>query len=110
MVCVLDTLHEEVVRGVAGLGVSVLVEKPFGTSLGSCLRMYRALKMGEGGEGCAEQKREEKVFGICHVLRYSPHNMMLRHLVLEEGVVGDVLSLEHVEPVGWWHFSHSYVR
>jgi predicted dehydrogenase len=36
--------------------------------------------------------------------------MMLRHLVLEKDVIGDVLSIEHVEPVGWWHFSHSYVR
>jgi predicted dehydrogenase len=66
--------------------------------------------------GCAhetangEVKRKETVFGICHVLRYSPHNMMLRHLVLDQGVIGDVLSIEHVEPVGWWHFSHSYVR
>ncbi|KAL6711137.1 hypothetical protein ACN47E_005668 [Coniothyrium glycines] len=36
--------------------------------------------------------------------------MLLRHLVREENVIGDVLSIEHVEPVGWWHFSHSYVR
>ncbi|KAF1920900.1 hypothetical protein BDU57DRAFT_509380 [Ampelomyces quisqualis] len=35
---------------------------------------------------------------------------MLRHLVLDEEVIGHVLSMEHVEPVGWWHFSHSYVR
>lgn len=36
--------------------------------------------------------------------------MLLRELLLEKEVVGDVLSIEHVEPVGWWHFSHSYVR
>lgn len=36
--------------------------------------------------------------------------MMLRDLVLERKVIGDVLSIEHTEPVGWWHFSHSYVR
>ncbi|OCL05688.1 hypothetical protein AOQ84DRAFT_366434 [Glonium stellatum] len=36
--------------------------------------------------------------------------MLLRELLLEREVVGDVLSIEHVEPVGWWHFSHSYVR
>jgi hypothetical protein len=64
----------------------------------------------EGGVCGPVVRRKEPVFGICHVLRYSPHNMMLRHLVLEEEVIGDVLSIEHVEPVGWWHFSHSYVR
>lgn len=36
--------------------------------------------------------------------------MLLRELVVDQQIVGDVLSLEHVEPVGWWHFSHSYVR
>jgi predicted dehydrogenase len=100
-VCVLDELHEEVVVGIAHLGVHVCCEKPLGTSLESCLKIYQALK---------QPGRKETVFEICHVLRYSPHNMLLRHLLLEEGVIGDVLSLEHVEPVGWWHFSHSYVR
>lgn len=98
-VCVLDEMHEEVLCGIAGLGVHVCVEKPLSTGLENCVNIYRAL----GGN-------EEKVFGICHVLRYSAHNMMLRHLLLEEEVIGETLSIEHVEPVGWWHFSHSYVR
>ncbi|KAH5508406.1 hypothetical protein HBI31_043860 [Parastagonospora nodorum] len=103
-VCVLDEMHEEVVCGIAGLGVSICVEKPLGTRMESCGRMYGALKDAE------RENEKETVFGICHVLRYSQHNMMLRHLVLEKEVIGDVLSMEHVEPVGWWHFSHSYVR
>jgi hypothetical protein len=112
----LDEMHEEVVCGIAGLGVHVLCEKPLGTRLESCVKMYRALSV-PVEDGCADgdvdgggKKRKETIFGICHVLRYSPHNMMLRHLVVDQGVIGDVLSIEHVEPVGWWHFSHSYVR
>ncbi|KAF2852339.1 streptomycin biosynthesis protein StrI [Plenodomus tracheiphilus IPT5] len=100
-VCVLDELHEEVVTGIAKLGVHVCCEKPMSTRLKSCINMYNALNAAGSGK---------TVFGICHVLRYSPHNMLLRHLVREEKVVGDILSIEHVEPVGWWHFSHSYVR
>lgn len=102
-VCVLDELHEEVVCGIAEFGLHICCEKPMSTSLESCLRMYRALK-----EGARDGK--EAVFGICHVLRYSQHNMLLRHLLLERGVIGDVMSMEHVEPIGWWHYSHSYVR
>jgi predicted dehydrogenase len=116
-VCVLDELHEEVVCGIAGLGVHVCCEKPMSTRLESCVRMYQALKGVETASGNGDAsgangvvKRKETVFGICHVLRYSPHNMLLRHLVLEKNVIGDVLSIEHAEPVGWWHFSHSYVR
>jgi len=104
-VCVLDEMHEEVVCGIADMGVHISCEKPMSTRLESCMRIYRALKA-----PVDRDEARETIFGICHVLRYSPHNMLLRHLVLEKDVIGDVLSIEHVEPVGWWHFSHSYVR
>lgn len=122
-VCVLDEMHEEVVCGIAGLGVHVCCEKPMSTSLKSCVNMYNALKDGEnahmngnanghtnGNTTIETRKGDGKVFGICHVLRYSQFNMLLRQLVLEKDVIGDILSIEHVEPVGNWHFSHSYVR
>ncbi|KAF2111616.1 streptomycin biosynthesis protein StrI [Lophiotrema nucula] len=115
-VCVLDEMHEEVVCGISHLGVHVCCEKPMSTSLKSCMNIYNALKSagGKGPHGQAngngDVERQQPIFGICHVLRYSPHNMLLRQLVLEKEVIGDVLSIEHVEPVGWWHFSHSYVR
>ena len=106
-VCVLDEMHEEVVCGIAGLGVHICCEKPLATRLQSCINIYKALKdAAQESNGSPNGARKETVFGICHVLRYSPHNMMLRNLVLEKAVIGDVLSIEHVEPVGWWHFSH----
>lgn len=109
-VCVLDEMHEEVVCGIAELNVHICCEKPLATRLQSCLNIYKALK-GSGtavANGHANgEARKESVFGICHVLRYSQHNMMLRYLLLEEDVIGDVLSIEHVEPVGWWHYSVS---
>ena len=36
--------------------------------------------------------------------------MLLRKLLLEDEVVGDVVSVDHMESVGWWHFAYSYVR
>lgn len=107
-VCVLDEMHEEVVCGIAHLGVHICCEKPLSTSLDSCIKMYKVLDDAKKSTVTAGHK--EPVFGICHVLRYSPHNMLLRHLVRDKNVVGDILSIEHCEPVGWWHFSHSYVR
>lgn len=105
-VCVLDEMHEEVVCGIAHLGVHICCEKPLSTRLKSCVRMFKALNDAKKSIG----SKKEPIFGICHVLRYSPHNMLLRHLVRDENVIGDILSIEHVEPVGFWHFSHSYVR
>jgi predicted dehydrogenase len=34
---------------------------------------------------------------------------VLRELI-DAGTVGDIVSVEHLEPVGWWHHAHSYVR
>ena len=100
-VCVLDEMHERVICDIAPLGLHLCCEKPLSTSLESCVKIYKALKSSASTTG------KESIFGICHVLRYSPHNMLLRQLLLEKEVIGEVLSMEHVEPVGWWHFSVS---
>ncbi|OJD39722.1 streptomycin biosynthesis protein [Diplodia corticola] len=113
-VCVLDEQHREVVEGLAPLGLAVMCEKPLATTLADCVAIYKAMLRGGGGSGSSGGSHGNinvpRIFSIGHVLRYSPHNMLLRRLVREQGVVGDVLSVEHTEPVGWWHFSHSYVR
>ncbi|CAI4216748.1 unnamed protein product [Parascedosporium putredinis] len=80
--------------------------------------MYRALRpksqpaTSANGTGGVDEDFDngKRIFSIGHVLRYSPHNMLLRKLLLEDRVVGDICSVEHTEPVGWWHFAHSYVR
>jgi predicted dehydrogenase len=43
------------------------------------------------------------------VLRYTPYTRTLRRL-LETGTVGRLVSVQHLEPVGWWHHAHSFVR
>ncbi|CAK1360242.1 hypothetical protein CB0940_06321 [Cercospora beticola] len=98
-ICVHDEHHIEVLTAIAPLGLHVMAEKPLATTLADCLKIERSIRAAE-----------ERIFAIGHVLRYSPHNMLLRHLVREKRIIGDILSIEHTEPVGWWHFSHSYVR
>ena len=34
--------------------------------------------------------------------------MLIRKLLLDDDVIGDIMSVEYTEPVGWWHFSHGY--
>lgn len=106
-ICVLDEQHAEVVTALAPLNIHMLCEKPLATSLKDCLNIYSSLSQTSQQTG---RPGQTAIFGIGHVLRYSPHNMLLRRLVLEDEVIGNVLSIEHTEPVGNWHFSHSYVR
>lgn len=104
-VCVLDEMHREVVVALAKLGgLHIMCEKPLATTLEDCVEMYGALQSNK------IDGHQQAVFSIGHVLRYSPHNMLLRKLVLQDRVIGDILSVVHTEPVGWWHFTHSYVR
>lgn len=102
-VCTLDETHVEIITALAPLGLHIMSEKPLATTLADCLKIYRCLQP-------PGTDTPSKVFSIGHVLRYSPHNMLLRQLIVEDDVIGDVLSIEHTEPVGWWHFAHSYVR
>ncbi|KAH7328893.1 hypothetical protein B0I35DRAFT_473551 [Stachybotrys elegans] len=99
-ICVLDEMHRDVVVGLAPLGLHIMCEKPLGCSLDEIMDMYKALQPAQASS----------VFSIGHVLRYSPHNIALRKLLLEDRAIGDIHSVVHTEPVGWWHFSHSYVR
>lgn len=99
-VCIRDEMHHDAVVALAPLGLHIMCEKPFATTLDDCVDMYRALA----------PHQNERVYSVGHVLRYSPHNMMLRQLLLEDRAIGDILSIVHTEPVGYWHFAHSYVR
>lgn len=80
-----------------------MCEKPLAPNLNDCLDIYRALLPDSS-------QTPSKLFSIGHVLRYSPHNMLLRKLLVEDKVIGEVQAVNHTEPVGWNHFTHSYVR
>ena len=103
-ICVLDEMHKEVIVGLAPLGLHIMCEKPLATSLEDCVSIYKAMLPN------LPNTTPSKIFSIGHVLRYSPHNMLLRKLLLEDKVIGEVMSVNHTEPIGWWHFTHSYVR
>jgi predicted dehydrogenase len=104
-ICVLDEMHKEVIIGLAPLGLHMMCEKPLTTNMDDCVAIYKSLL-----PGLPHTTTPSRIFSIGHVLRYSQHNIVLRKLLLEDKAIGDVLSVEHTEPVGWWHFAHSFVR
>ncbi|GAA3617008.1 Gfo/Idh/MocA family oxidoreductase [Nonomuraea rosea] len=92
-----DRDHIEPAVRFAELGYDILLEKPMAVSEDDC----RAI--------VAAAERSDAVFAVCHVLRYTPYTRALKGL-LDAGRIGEIVSIQHLEPVGWWHQAHSYVR
>jgi predicted dehydrogenase len=92
-----DHEHVEPTRRFAGLGYHILLEKPVAPTPDGCRAVVEAVEA--AGVICA----------VCHVLRYTPYTDALVGAV-RAGRIGDLVGVDHVEPVGWWHFAHSFVR
>ncbi|KAF7313681.1 GFO-IDH-MocA domain-containing protein [Mycena chlorophos] len=97
VIAVQDQMHKEVVLAFAAQGYHILCEKPMATSLSDILEMEDAVA------------RAGVLFGMGHVMRYSPYSREITEYV-QSGTLGKLINLVQVEPVGYFHFAHSYVR
>jgi predicted dehydrogenase len=57
----------------------------------------------------AAVEKSDILFAVCHVLRYTRYTMMLK-AVIDAGAIGEVINIQHLEPVGYYHQAHSFVR
>ncbi|OGV61270.1 MAG: oxidoreductase [Lentisphaerae bacterium RIFOXYC12_FULL_60_16] len=92
-----DSMHVEPSLAFARLGYHLLLEKPMAPDESGCRKIVRAVK------------RHDVIFSVCHVLRYTEYTRTLKRLI-QEGRIGDVVCIQHLEPVGYWHQAHSFVR
>lgn len=92
-----DRLHAEPAIGLARAGYHLLLEKPIAPTEEESARIVAAAE--DAGV----------MLAVCHVMRYSGYSRTLKRL-LDDGAIGRLVSVEHLEPIGWWHFAHSYVR
>ncbi len=92
-----DREHRDPVVALAPQGYAILVEKPLAPSPEECRDVVDAVE--ESGV----------LFGVCHVMRYMPYTDLVKSVV-DSGVLGEIVNVQHLEPVGWWHDAHSYVR
>ncbi|MFI5956121.1 Gfo/Idh/MocA family protein [Cryptosporangium sp. NPDC051539] len=92
-----DRHHTGPAVALAGLGYHLLAEKPLAPTEDDAERIAEAVE------------RTGVLFAVCHVLRYTPYTRVLKEL-LDADRIGEVVSVQHLEPVGWWHQAHSFVR
>ena len=79
------------------LGYHVLLEKPMSNNEAQCRQIVDAAN------------RTGRTLAVCHVLRYTPFYMTLKHLI-DQGRIGEVTTINQIENVGYWHQAHSFVR
>ncbi len=92
-----DAMHVEPVEAFAAQGYDILLEKPMAPDEAGCRRIVEAVE------------KAGVLFAVCHVLRYTRYTRKVKEII-DSGAIGDVVSIQRLEPVGYWHYAHSYVR
>lgn len=92
-----DRLHVEPTLRALELGYDILLEKPIAPTREETLRLAEAAQVVQAS------------VTVAHVLRYTPFFTELKRL-LDEGRIGDLVTVQYTENIGYWHFAHSYVR
>lgn len=97
LICTPDRLHKDPAVAFAKKGYHIMLEKPMATTAEDCIAIV---------DVCI---RSGVMLSVGHVLRYDPTIYKIKELI-DSGVIGDVIHIQHLEPVGFYHFAHSFVR
>jgi len=97
LICTQDRMHAEPAEAFAALGYHILLEKPMAPDEAGCRRIVAAVE------------KAGVMLAVGHVLRYTPYTRAVKEIV-DSGQLGEIMTVQHLEPVGFWHQAHSYVR
>ena len=97
LVCTLDPLHLAPTIALARKGYHILLEKPMAPDERGCRRIATAVQ------------KAGVMMAVGHVMRYTDYTQKLKSLI-DSGLIGQVVDIQHLEPVGYWHQAHSFVR
>ncbi len=92
-----DDLHYGPCMAALAQGYDILLEKPISPSEKECRDILALAK--KGGN----------IVAVCHVLRYAPYFVALRKKI-QDGSIGELISIQHFEPIEHLHMAHSFVR
>lgn len=93
-----DASHYDIARKAIETGYKlILLEKP----VSGVREKYTEL--------CALAEANSVLLIICHVLRYSNYYRKIKEII-SSGKIGDIVTVNHTENVGYFHFAHSFVR
>ena len=93
-----DDRHYDHAKLLLEKGYHVLLENPIANTLD------RLVKLKDLSE-----KYSEKIFMACSVLRHTKFFNKLKEIV-ESEELGELISIQHNENIGYWNFAHSHTR
>lgn len=96
-ICTMDQQHFGHAIPALKKGYDLLLEKPISPDPAECMEIARV------ANECG------RTVVVCHVLRYTVFYQTI-HEVVASGKIGDVVSIQAIEPVTYWHQAHSFVR
>ncbi|MCP4311755.1 MAG: Gfo/Idh/MocA family oxidoreductase [Bacteroidetes bacterium] len=92
-----DDLHYGPAMAGLSAGYDMILEKVIAQSWEECNDILKL------------EEEKEAIVAVCHVLRYNSYFRKLKE-VIDAGSIGEVVSVQHLEPVERIHMSHSFVR
>ena len=92
-----DDLHYGPCMQALEMGYDVLLEKPIAPTEQECRDILELAN------------RTGRIVAVCHVLRYAPYFIRLREFI-QSGKIGELISIDHFEPIQHVHMAHSFVR
>jgi len=96
-ICTQDKMHFKPTMAALEKGYHVLLEKPMSPDMRECILMAK------------EAEKHDRLLTICHVLRYTGFFKAIKN-ILDSGKIGQLISIQHNENVGYFHQAHSFVR
>lgn len=97
LICTQDRQHVAQAEKALQKGYHILMEKPISPDPEELKRIVRVAR------AC-----DRKVV-VCHVLRYTPFFQKIKQ-VIDSGEIGEVVAIQTLENVQYWHQAHSFVR
>lgn len=96
-ICTPDKMHHSHAMMALENGYHLLLEKPVSPSPKEC------------AEIAVTAHKYKRHVQVCHVLRYTPFYQEIKRQIVS-GRIGEIVAVQAMENVQYWHQAHSYVR
>lgn len=92
-----DRLHAPAALRALECGLHLLLEKPVGVTWDECVSLDAAIR------------KAGRLVQVGHILRFTPYYQKIAALI-HGGSLGEVVSIRHLEPVGYRKAAHAFCR